>query len=442
MLLLKRYTTLSILALACALASRSITASQFTLISKNNYKKTRNKSKKDTAYLINHNKISQLDRSSSEIIFEASHFFNNRPYLSQGANGEGEQCEGDIHQHTCEHIQQDPIYRTDGFDCTTYVTQVLALLDANNPNQYLKNLLMIKYGAANKPASTVTFYNRNNFISCDFNRINHLNGLLQDASQKEPLKRLSRSTSTIIDRQSWFKHLPKKPTIRVFNKLIGKKMLNRLDSGYPSQVHVFPVVHQAINYIPLSYFFTINKTRKGSVIIPVSKNIDQIPTPSVIEIIRNDALWKIHGITISKFLHTGILVSHMGILFRHRYPYRAHLFTDIECNKSGKDATCIAQDRRCNNRTGCNELMFTQATSAYPNKYFFFRDQNGKPHCQRERPLKVIGKISSCNRVETLPFTAYFARIKNRKPEYLNNKSILGIHIEYISKQPLWKHFK
>ncbi|WP_267257006.1 DUF1460 domain-containing protein [Coxiella endosymbiont of Ornithodoros maritimus] len=47
------------------------------------------------------------------------------------------------HQTGCAHIQQDPLYRTDQFDCQTWVQTALALINVRNINDYEKNILAI-----------------------------------------------------------------------------------------------------------------------------------------------------------------------------------------------------------------------------------------------------------------------------------------------------------
>ena len=56
--------------------------------------------------------------------------FLGKPYIL-GAQGEGKQGEFD----------QSPLYRFDGFDCVTYVNNILALAISNSPNEFEKNLL-------------------------------------------------------------------------------------------------------------------------------------------------------------------------------------------------------------------------------------------------------------------------------------------------------------
>src|SRR3990167_4033109 len=56
-------------------------------------------------------------------------------------------------------IDKGPLYRTDAFDCFSFVSTVLAMAKAQNLSQFQQNILEIRYSN-----STPTFNTRNHFI--------------------------------------------------------------------------------------------------------------------------------------------------------------------------------------------------------------------------------------------------------------------------------------
>src|SRR3990167_10192377 len=75
------------------------------------------------------------------------------PYLP-GALGEGEQA----------YYDQSPLYRTESFDCETFVDTVLALALANTFDVFEENLRKIRYWRG-----VVRFTTRNHFTALDWN---------------------------------------------------------------------------------------------------------------------------------------------------------------------------------------------------------------------------------------------------------------------------------
>ncbi|MCK4608194.1 MAG: DUF1460 domain-containing protein, partial [Gammaproteobacteria bacterium] len=97
-----------------------------------------------------------------------SGFFLGAPYHI-GALGEGEMATFD----------QSPLYRTDVFDCQTFVSTVLALAESKNIIEFRRNIVRIRY----KDGET-SYFSRNHFTSVDWNKNNKLNGYLKDITRK------------------------------------------------------------------------------------------------------------------------------------------------------------------------------------------------------------------------------------------------------------------
>ena len=135
------------------------------------------------------------------------------------------------------------------------------------------------------------YYNRNNFISSDFNPVNQASDLLKDMTNKGVFSSYTRKTSALINRQKWFAYQEKL-------NLIGENVRVIWNADGLAMYHRFKD-----KFLPLSYFFARNShdclcsqrnvcqksvDSKGTAHYqPNLKLINQIPTPSVIEIVRD-----------------------------------------------------------------------------------------------------------------------------------------------------------
>ena len=99
---------------------------------------------------------SQPGLTSSERLDLISQFFLNKPYVL-GALGEGDDARFD----------QYPLYRTDGFDCITFVETVLAIYSSSDIPSFRKNIRNIRY-----LEGEVSYTTRKHFPSTDWNPSN------------------------------------------------------------------------------------------------------------------------------------------------------------------------------------------------------------------------------------------------------------------------------
>ena len=76
--------------------------------------------------------------------------------------------------------------------------------------------------------------------------------------------------------------------------------------------------------------------------------------------------------------------------------------------------------------------MFAHATSAYPDRYFWYQQSNGHYVCSSQPPARGTS-YTQCNRVERLPFFDYLINYQYGSYVYMNNPSIVGVHIEKLS---------
>ena len=215
-----------------------------------------------------------------------SQLFLNQPYEGN-ALGEGADARYD----------QGPIYRTDAFDCETYVDTVLAIALAPDFSHFTQCIKKIRYANGD-----VSFTKRNHFASLDWNKNNQRVGILKDITttlinQKgEPAAFFAK---TLINKPEWYKQLDKE-RIRLPHAS-PKEQSKRLKALRLEGKH-FKVEPVSTPYIPLTALF--NQHGK-----PNQALFDQIPNGAIIEIIRPN--WN-----LTTRIGTRLNISHMGFVFR------------------------------------------------------------------------------------------------------------------------------
>lgn len=354
------------------------------------------------------------------------------PYKTN-ATGEGDwQPDSSIYVGGALHVQQDPTYRLDGFDCQTFVQVVMSLLHIKTLNDFDQRFVKIAYGAAgNSPNNEVVhFYNRNNFPSGDFNPVNEKNGMLSDATTIGDLKKLVKSTSANITRQNWFAIKQQKiaENVRVISDQNGPEMVERFETFYSALTFPhFDSEQVILSYIPKEQL--ANKQADGSY-QPNQIVLDKIAVPSVVEIVRDVKQWNIAGKNIKDLIGSELNVSHMGLLYRQQFNRGDVIFQKTSCYyNEAQQKACDVTPVLCE-KDQCQELMFAQATNAYPDGYSWYQEGNGFM-CSSNKPAANV-KYLSCNRVERLPFADYVTRQQYTSHPFMDTASIVGIHIEKI----------
>lgn len=208
--------------------------------------------------------------------------FLGKPYLL-GALGEG----------ISSNYDQFPLYRTDAFDCETYVDTVLALALANNPANFKQCINRVRYRDG-----LVSFINRNHFTCLDWNQNNQRQGFVKDITTTITDKNhhsIVQYARAIIDKPGWYSHMTIK-TIRRNN--IDPSLQLELLNSLKLEGSKLPRATSVIPYIPLTALFD----KKGKANQYVFK---QIPNAAIIEIIRPN--WD-----LTKESGTHMNVSHLG----------------------------------------------------------------------------------------------------------------------------------
>jgi N-acetylmuramoyl-L-alanine amidase-like len=222
-----------------------------------------------------------------------SALFLGKPY-ELGPLGEGSDARFD----------QQPLYRTDKFDCLTYVETVLALAYGNNLSDFQHHLLALRY-ADGQPS----FVTRNHFMSVDWIPSNTKKSYVRDITdqfvdeQGRPLATMAVAT---IDKPNWYRHFTT-DTLTLKAPLSTEQeqtLLNELQT-LANQVQT----HQSkLPYLPLTRLFNAQGEPQQAI-------FDQIPNGAIINIVRpNWDLYENIG-THLNVSHTGFAIRSGNILF-------------------------------------------------------------------------------------------------------------------------------
>lgn len=193
------------------------------------------------------------------------------------------------------YYDQSPLYRTDGFDCTTYVATVLALTNAKNIEQFKKNIRKINY-----KDSKVSYLTRNHFMSVDWLPTNIKNGYVKDIndkiadSQRQPIYTIAVAT---IDKAGWLKKRTAKD-IKIKETSAVPERLQTLKQNadqYPKRI-------SKLKYLHFSKLFSKNGQ-------PNMAYFDQIPNGSIIQIVRPN--WQ-----LKELIGSNLNISHLGFAIR------------------------------------------------------------------------------------------------------------------------------
>lgn len=222
----------------------------------------------------------------TERLDSISQFFLGKPYLL-GALGEG----------VNGYFDQNPLYRTDAFDCETYVDTVLALAIANNFPTFTQCVNKIRYSN-----DKIDFLERNHFISADWNPTNQQQGFIEDITasfDKLSPSPITKTARAIIDKPSWYQHMSKSRInlIPPNSTLQEQRWLELKKRG-----SVLKKAEADILYIPLDVLFNEHDQ-------PQLALFSQFPDVAIMEIVRPN--WD-----LTQQIGTHLNVSHLGFIFR------------------------------------------------------------------------------------------------------------------------------
>lgn len=176
-----------------------------------------------------------------------------RPYLLHGPLGEGSEGKYD----------QDPLFRLDGFDCTTFIETAYAISQARDFADFMNRLTHVRY--LNGEAS---FTSRNHFVELDWNPHNIDAGFFMDRTQAIGDESDRGIATQVFSKRNWYASLPLSAL-----KLPGASpelLQSRLSELHAEGAHYADVSSQLL-YL-----------KKTSLL----KLRDQLPLPSILNIVR------------------------------------------------------------------------------------------------------------------------------------------------------------
>ncbi|MDF1655567.1 MAG: DUF1460 domain-containing protein [Coxiellaceae bacterium] len=208
------------------------------------------------------------------------------PYVG-GACGEGD----------CGEFDQSPVYRTDVFDCVTYINMVLALWLAKDWDDFADKILCVNYYKSNP-----SYLTRFHFMSVDWNVQNALNNIVEDITYTI----VDKNNQPVIEEATC---MIEKPRWLSFRSLEDIKLLEHIDEHEAKnrllelhqQAAFYHDIENITPYVPLQALFDADQQ-------PNEALFQQIPAGCLLEIVRPD--WPLR-----EQIGSNINISHVGFVF-------------------------------------------------------------------------------------------------------------------------------
>ncbi len=231
-------------------------------------------------------KILSQPLSLCEKTDQVSRYFMGTKY-SLGALGEGPEGIYDM----------NPLYRTDAFDCLTYVSTVLALVEAANCEEFIRTLKKIHYYNAK-----VSYFNRYHFTEADWNVENKNNHFIRDiTAQVSPHYLIAKA---LIDKPNWYRCRTKQAlkSITSLSKSQSERLLQEIHQ-HGKQTTTYMA---RTSYIPLTE------------IIHSPAILECIPSGTIVEIVDQTHDFKKKIGSDLNIVHLGFAIkTQQGLMFRH-----------------------------------------------------------------------------------------------------------------------------
>ncbi|WP_165942880.1 N-acetylmuramoyl-L-alanine amidase-like domain-containing protein [Marinomonas flavescens] len=200
---------------------------------------------------------------------------------------------------------KDPLWRFNEFDCTTYVETVLAGAMSQSANDFVPNLLKIRYDHGQ-----VSFVTRNHFPSVDWIPNNHW--MLKDITQQIGGTQTALA-NTIIDKKAWYQRMALN---RIQNITATPESKKTLLIALKKEGRSLKPESVSTPYIPLSAIFLQDQVARSSVLQQrlTYSTINQallnrIPTGSVISMVRPNY-------NVKRWIGTNMNITHQAIAIR------------------------------------------------------------------------------------------------------------------------------
>jgi hypothetical protein len=223
----------------------------------------------------------QTEENISLRMDQVSNSFLTLPYGDGGPLGEGENARYD----------QDPLYRFDTFDCTTFVETVVSLALSRNADEFEATMDKIRY-----ENGEIDYLKRNHFPSLQWIPNNIHNGLLKEINQLILPLPQRKMAEAVIDLPGWLKKI-KLEEIRVPLATMEERqgLLLELRS---QAVNYAPIIAR-LDYLPIS------------ALLSQPQVLRKIPHGSIVNFVRPN--WD-----LTESIGTHMNVSHQGLIFQRR----------------------------------------------------------------------------------------------------------------------------
>ena len=222
------------------------------------------------------------DNESVESRMDAfSKSFMEIPYDHSGPLGEGEHGRYD----------QDPLYRFDAFDCTTFVETVVSLARSQNVDSFENNMDVIRYDNGE-----VDYLTRNHFPSLQWVPNNIKNGVLKEINHLVLPASETKMAEAVINLPGWLKKI-KIEEIKVPLATMSERQ-NLLEELRALAPQYAPIIAR-IEYLPISALLAKPIVLK------------KIPNATIVNFVRPN--WDLTDVA-----GTHMNVSHQGFIFQKK----------------------------------------------------------------------------------------------------------------------------
>jgi len=221
----------------------------------------------------------QAVRGISHRIEAFSREFLSLPYGDGGPLGEG----------IVGRYDQDPLYRFDTFDCTTYVETVLALSHATNATDFAQHMDDIRY-----ENGLVDYTTRNHWPSLQWVPNNIQNGYLRDITRDVAPQGVVKVARAIIDIPNSYRFMTA-DLLRVPGLSPAEREVRAQE--WRNEANRFSAQEATIDYVPVDW------------IMQNQNWLQAIPHGTVVNMVRPN--WDLTDI-----IGTHMNVSHQGLIIR------------------------------------------------------------------------------------------------------------------------------
>lgn len=143
---------------------------------------------------------------------------------------------------------RNPLFRTDVFDCTTYVETVVSLALSRNFSEFENKLREIRYQKGH-----VDFVSRNHFPCADWLPNNEKSGVLIDITEEVGAKIGLGTATAIVDKKGWYENLPATVVRRTD---LAPAEVEQLHGQLKKEGARFTAQPYSVSYIPLDKIVT------------------------------------------------------------------------------------------------------------------------------------------------------------------------------------------